>query len=74
MKANEAMKEIMNESGMSSGRMAKMLERPTSTISDRLRTENMGAETMAQMLGTMGYMLVMMPVESKMPKGGRKID
>ena len=74
MKANEAMKEIMKESGMSSGRMAKMLEKPASTISDRLRTENMGAETIAQMLGTMGYMLVMMPVESKMPKGGRKID
>lgn len=74
MKANEAMKEIMKENGVGSSKLGKMLGRPTSTISDRLRTENMGVETMIEMCRVLGYMLVVMPADGRMPKGGRKID
>jgi len=65
MKINEAIKSIMRADGVRQSMLATMIgAKSEGTISSRLSTHNLSAETIIEMLEPMGYELV---IQKKLP-------
>ena len=65
MLAKDAIKAVMEKKGETNASLGKLIGKPTKTIIDRLSQKNISADKMNEMLGALGYKIVIMPVEQE---------
>ena len=74
MKAVKIVNEIMKVQGKSKAELGRAVgipseKNPTDVINKRLKQENISVNVMLEMLGAMGYTMVVVPTGSKMRDG-----
>ena len=74
MKAVEIVKTIMKIKDMTNGKLGKAIERNGDVVNKRLTQKDLSAGVLAEMLGAMGYKVVVMEAEAKTPAGAYIID
>jgi hypothetical protein len=75
MKANEAVREVMDRRGVGTNALAsRMGNKPPRLVSDRLRMENISMDKLLEMLRVMDYRVIVVPRESGVPKDGIVIE
>lgn len=75
MKANEAVRVVMERRGVGTNALAdRMGNKPPRLVSDRLRMENISIDKLSEMLRLMDYKIVVIPRETSVPKDGLLIE
>ena len=74
MKAVDVVKAIMKEKDWTNGKLGNAIERNGDVVNKRLTQKDLSAGVLAEMLNAMGYKVVVMAVEDKVPAGGFVID
>ena len=74
MKAVEIVKEVMKETGFTNGRLGNAIERNADIVNKRLKQSDLSAGVLAEMLGAMGYKVVVMASSEKTPNGAFVVD
>lgn len=74
MKAVKIVDEIMRGKGKSKAELGRAVgipseKNPTDVINKRLKQENISVNVMLEMLGVMGYTMVVVPTGSKIKEG-----
>ena len=74
MKAVKIVDEIMKGKGKSKAELGRAVgipteKNPTDVINKRLKQENISVNVMLEMLGVMGYTMVVVPTGSKIKEG-----
>ena len=78
MKAVKIVSEIMKGQGKSKAELGRAVgippdKGPTDVINKRLKQENISVNIMLEMLGAMGYTMVVVPSGSKLTKEGFEV-
>lgn len=78
MKAVKILEEIIKEQGKSKADLGRAVgipteKNPTDLINKRLKQENISINVMLEMLGVMGYTLVVVPSGSRLTKDGYEV-
>lgn len=78
MKAVKIVSEIMKVQGKSKAELGRAVgippeKGPTDVINKRLKQENISVNIMLEMLGAMGYTMVVVPSGSKLTKEGYEV-
>lgn len=78
MKAVKILEEIIKEQGKSKADLGRAVgipteKNPTDLINKRLKQENISVNVMLEMLGVMGYTLVVVPSGSRLTKDGYEV-
>ena len=74
MKAVEIVKDVMKEVGFTNGRLGNAIERNADIVNKRLKQSDLSAGVLAEMLGAMGYKVVVMASSEKTPSGAYVVD
>lgn len=74
MKANEAIREVMKATGTKVSDLAFRTNKKSNVISERLSQENISIKLMNEMLRAMGYKVVAVPRETRIPEGGFEVE
>jgi signal recognition particle subunit SEC65 len=74
MKANEAIREVMKATGTKVSDLAFRINKKSNVISERLSQENISIKLMNEMLRAMGYKVVAVPRETRIPEGGFEVE
>lgn len=74
MKAVEIVKAVMKEKDMTNGKLGNAIERNGDVVNKRLNQKDLSAGVLAEMLGAMGYKVVVMEADTKTPVGAYVID
>ena len=74
MKSVEIVKTVMKAEGMTNGKLGNAIERNGDVVNKRLNQNDLSAGVLAEMLGAMGYKVVVMPIECKTPEKGYVVD
>lgn len=74
MKSVDAIKAIMNKQGIGTNKIADRLGRPSSTISDRIRQENISISKLNEILRVLDYKIVVVPRETVEAEDWYKIE
>lgn len=74
MKANEAVRKAMEETGTKVADIAFMTKRKSNVISERLTQDNISIDKLNEMLRVMNYKIVVMPREVRLPEGGYEVE
>jgi len=61
MKANEAVRTIMEKQGVGLSQLAKRTEKSPRLVSDRLRMENISLDKLNELLRVLDYKIVIVP-------------
>ena len=74
MKAVKIVDKIMRDQGKSKAELGRAVgipteKNPTDVINKRLKQENISVNVMLEMLGAMGYAMVVVPTGSKLKEG-----
>lgn len=76
MNGKEIVKEIMIEQGVQNKTFASKLKISPSALCDRLNTTNakdLSVTTLKEMLLMLDYEIQIVPIDSKLPKGGYRV-
>lgn len=74
MKAIEIVKDVMKETDFTNGRLGNAIERNADVVNKRLKQSDLSAGVLAEMLGAMGYKVVVMASSEKTPNGAYVVD
>ena len=74
MKAIEIVKDVMKETSFTNGRLGNAIERNADVVNKRLKQSDLSAGVLAEMLGAMGYKVVVMAASEKTPAGAYVVD
>ncbi len=74
MKAVEIVKAVMKEKDFSNGKLGNAIERNADVVNKRFKQKDLTAGVLAEMLGAMGYKVVVMAAEDKTPAGAYVVD
>lgn len=74
MKAIEIVKDIMKKKGFTNGKLGNAIERTGDVVNKRLNQKDLTAGVFAEMLGAIGYKLVIMEADAKTPNGAYVVD
>ena len=74
MKAVEIVKDVMKEVSFTNGRLGNAIERNADVVNKRLKQSDLSAGVLAEMLGAMGYKVVVMASSEKTPSGAYVVD
>ncbi len=74
MKTSEAVREIMKEQGIGTTKMASRMDKTPRVVSDRLRQDNMSVSILNELLRVLDYKVIIVPRDTKLPRGGFEID
>lgn len=74
MKANEAVRKVMEATGTRVADIAFMTKRKSNVISERLTQDNISIDKLNEMLRVMNYKIVVMPREARLPEGGYEVE
>lgn len=74
MKACAAVREIMSLTNETNSSLRDKLSINYSTLSERLRQDNISVEKLDQMIRAMGYKIVLMPSTTKEEKGWYRVE
>ena len=74
MKAVEIVKAVMKEKDFTNGKLGNAIERNADVVNKRFKQKDLTAGVLAEMLGAMGYKVVVMPSEDKTPPGALVVD
>jgi predicted XRE-type DNA-binding protein len=74
MKANEAVREIMNTQEIKIATLASRLNIKHNVMSERLRQNNISIDKLNEMLRALDYKIMVVPRSSRVPDGGFEIE
>lgn len=74
MKTTDAIKDILQKTGVTQAALAKRLNGTPRLISDRLRLNNMSIKVLNETLRVLDYKIVIMPASAATPKDGYEIE
>lgn len=74
MKASTAVREIMALNNETIPTLMDKLSIKYTTLSERLRQDNISVEKLDQMVRAMGYKIVLMPTSTKEEKGWYRVE
>ena len=74
MKAIEIVKAVMKEKDFTNGSLGNAMGRNADVVNKRFKQKDLTAGVLAEMLGHMGYKLVVMDVREKVPGGAFVVD
>ena len=74
MRANEAIREIMKEQEVGVSKLADRMNKKQSTISERLKQDNISLSKLNEMLRVLDYKIVVMPRNISTPKNSYEIE
>lgn len=74
MKANEAIREIMNKTGTRISTLAKRLNTGTNTIANRVAREGITVAKLSDTIRAMDYKVVVIPSNARLPEGGIEVE
>lgn len=74
MKAIEIVKDVMKETDFTNGRLGNAIERNADVVNKRLKQSDLSAGVLAEMLGAMGYKVVIMASSEKTPNCAYVVD
>jgi len=74
MKANEAVREIMNTQEIKIATLASRLNIKHNVMSERLRQNNISIDKLNEMLRALDYKILVVPRSSRVPDGGFEIE
>lgn len=74
MKANEAVREIMNTQEIKIATLASRLNIKHNVMSERLRQNNISIDKLNEMLRVLDYKILVVPRSSRVPDGGFEIE
>lgn len=74
MKAVEIVKAVMKEKDFTNGKLGNAIERNADVVNKRFKQKDLTAGVLAEMLGAMGYKVVVMEAEAKTPAGAFVVD
>lgn len=77
MRGREVLKKVMEDIGWSNAELAKRLGVSNATIWERLNNKNVKdipVSLLSGMLRVMGYKVIVVPNDTRMPKGGYEIE
>lgn len=73
MKACDVIREVMKVRGMTVNGLVEKLGVKQSTMSQRLKQDNLSSDKMIDMLSAMDYRLVAVPIGKKLPDGSIEV-
>ncbi len=74
MKVTEIIKGIQEEQGVTTTQLAKRLDKGRSTISERLRQENISIDKLQELLRALDHKIVIMPADTRLPKDSYEVE
>lgn len=74
MKANEAVRKVMEVQGVGATQVANRLGKTPRLVCDRLAMENISIEKLNDLLRVLDYKVVVVPKSSRVPDGGYEIE
>lgn len=74
MKANEAIREIMNRTGTRMSALAHRLDTGTNTVSNRIAREGITVAKLSETIRAMDYKIVVIPIHARIPDGGIEVE
>ena len=74
MKAIEIVKAVMKEKDFTNGKLGNAMERNADVVNKRFKQKDLTAGVLAEMLGAMGYKVVVMEAAAKTPDGAYVVD
>lgn len=74
MKAIEIVRAVMREKDFNNGKLGNAIERNADVVNKRFKQKDLTAGVLAEMLGAMGYKVVVMEAEAKTPNGAYVVD
>lgn len=77
MTSKEIVNTIMKDQGVSNAEMAAKLDVTQAALWDRLnpkKTNNMTVKTLNEMLKMLGYKIIVVPREKRLPEGGYEVE
>lgn len=74
MRANEAVRTVMEQKDIGVSVVAKRMGKTMRLVCDRLSMENISVDKLNDMLRVLDYKIVLMPSDAPTPKGGFEIE
>lgn len=74
MKANEAIREIMNRTGTRMSALASRLKTGTNTVSNRVAREGITVSKLSDTIRAMDYKVIVVPISTRLPDGGFEVE
>jgi hypothetical protein len=74
MKANEAIREIMNRTGTRMSALSNRLKAGTNTVSNRIAREGITVAKLSETIRAMDYKVVVVPIGARIPEGGFEVE
>jgi len=74
MKATSAVRDIMEKQGVKLITLASRMNKGVSTVSERLRQDNITVEKLNELLRLLDYKVVVVPRSSRIPDGGYEVE
>lgn len=74
MKANEAIREIMNKTGMRMSSLSRITGIKTNTLSNRIAREGITVSTLNETIRAMDYKIIVVPGNARLPEGGFEVE
>lgn len=74
MTANEAIRSILKEKGFKIATLAKMLSMDRRVIDRRIRQKNVTTAKLNEMCKVLGYKIVLMPIDKRLPDNSYEVE
>lgn len=74
MKANEAIREIMEKTGTRISTLSRMTGVKVNTLSNRIAREGITVATLNETIRAMDYKIVIVPGNTRIPEGGFEVE
>lgn len=74
MKANEAIREIMNRTDTRISTLSRMLNTNTNTLANRIAREGITVSKLNETIRAMDYKIIVVPGNTRLPEGGFEVE